>query len=189
MPADVPKDYTQHIEYKPQTVEVRETEKLTPPFRVVKETSWQVTVILAQANKQAWINESQNSTMQWTESLAKEVESNNIMRKLEERFWKDLKIERCDLTQEDIEAIWYKIFTLWDKTKNKLLAYINQDWEILYDMKNFDVNSFKNLLFKKAKSWMLLKNWRLVYKSSDWNFYEEGHKYFNLHMIKFYIIK
>ncbi|MCT4617414.1 MAG: hypothetical protein N4A38_04350 [Candidatus Gracilibacteria bacterium] len=106
--------------------------------------------------------------------------------KLETKYGEGLTIKSCELSKEDIEAIGQNVLTLWKD--GKLQAYINQNGEVLVDIINFDIKSRKNLLFVNIDSGMHLKDGKLIYKASDGEFYEEGHKYFNSHIIKFYIM-
>ncbi|MCT4617324.1 MAG: hypothetical protein N4A38_03890 [Candidatus Gracilibacteria bacterium] len=109
--------------------------------------------------------------------------------KLEAQFGKGIILESCHLTPKQIEKVKHEVFILRNKETKKVLAYINQNGEVLVNMKTFKPfsNNINEGLMKKTGLEVIYNGeiWQLIYKGEIYN---EGTEKFNNFVIMTHIM-
>ncbi|MCT4617301.1 MAG: hypothetical protein N4A38_03775 [Candidatus Gracilibacteria bacterium] len=141
-------------------------------------------------------NATQEVSIATKEQLQADKKVQGVFLKLEEKFGesfdrKNFDIKSCGLEEREIALLGHDVFTLWDKSKNKLLAYINQDGETLYEMKNFKgfESRFGKAFWKQGGLEFKQKEngeWIMII---DNEIYPEGSSQFDTHIITEKIFK
>ena len=157
-----------------------------------------IEIVQPAQKRKTWLPENiqrqvDNITQKIKERKEEELKIESVFQALEQRFWakfdrKQFDISISNLTQEEIDYLWYEVFLLSKKWWFEL-SYINEKWKIIVDLTKIDINSFKNLLLWKNWWWNLWKyeSWQLFYRWEDGNKYTAESKKFLNHIFKFYL--